>query len=141
MTAADELVSAGRLERVPADPAAALSLLQDARRHLEAAGSIADIDPNGAYQLAYDAARKAAVAHMLNRGLRVANRPGAHEATARYAADALLSESSSGHLDRMRRFRNRSEYGVAHFDARVVEADLEHARAIVDAVAREVSVG
>jgi hypothetical protein len=36
---------------------------------------------------------------------------------------------------------SKIEIERAHFDARVVEADREHARAIVDAVEREVSVG
>ena len=37
-------------------------------------------------------------------------------------------------LDRMRRFRNRIEYGTTYFSADQVAHDLEHARAIVAAL-------
>jgi hypothetical protein len=109
-------------------------MVNEAKRHLESAARIAALDPNGAYHLLYDAARKAVWAHMLANGYRPTSAPGAHAASATYATEALPGEPSVVHFDRMRRSRNRSEYGSAHFSKRVVATDLEHARAIVTAV-------
>lgn len=133
----DELIRARRLERVPADQPAAVRRLNSARRHLESAALLARDDPDAAYALLYDAARKAVAAHMQAAGLRARNAPGAHEATARYAA-AMLPGPSSGELDRMRRFRNRIEYGTTSFDTAQVEHDLGHASAIVAGVSDQV---
>jgi hypothetical protein len=138
----DALLRDGRMEKVEADPSAARDKLEDAKRHLDSAARIADSDPAGAYALLYDAARKSIDAHMLSVGYRVSkSRLGAHEATARYAA-AVLGEGGGDdarHLDRMRRNRNRSEYGVWEVGRSTVEADLGHARAIVLAVERELA--
>ena len=136
----DDLIGARRLERVPADPDAAGRRLSSARRHLESAGLLAGDDPDAAYALLYDAARKAVTAHMLARGLRARNAPGAHEATARYAA-ATLTGPSSRELDRLRRFRNRIEYGTTNFESVQVEHDLAHARAIVEDVSVTLTPG
>ncbi|MGE3138640.1 MAG: hypothetical protein AB7O53_04175, partial [Thermoleophilia bacterium] len=65
---------------------------------------------------------------------RARNAPGAHAVTAAYAAGALDTPAAA-ELDRMRRFRNRIEYGGTHFSRAQVRHDLEHARAIVAAVA------
>src|SRR5919201_6741460 len=81
------LLDAGFLEEVAPHGEDALLRLGEAERHLASAEQIAASDPNGAFQLAYDAARKAVTAHMLARGLRVTNRPGAHATTGRYAFD------------------------------------------------------
>ena len=66
----DELVTIGRLQRVPASKAAARNLIAQARRHLGSAEEIADADPQGAYALTYDAARKAMAAVLEAQGLR-----------------------------------------------------------------------
>ena len=128
------LVAAGRLEGVTPDHARANAMVAEAKRHLESAATIAAADPNGAYHLLYDAARKSVWAHMLTNGYRPRNAPGAHAAAVAYARDALTGEPAVEHFERMRRSRNRSEYGTAHFTIRVVENDLAHARAIVAAV-------
>lgn len=132
-----DLVRADRLERVPADPPTARASLEEARRHLASARLVATADPNGAYALLYDAARKALSAHMLASGFRATVRPRAHEAVGLYALEALASHSgaaSVGHFDRMRRNRNRTEYGLRTFGAAEIARDLAHATAIVDAV-------
>jgi len=118
---------------VPADPHGAHARLVAARRHLESANRLATDDPDAAYAVLYDAARKAVSAHMLAAGLRARNAPGAHEATALYAVAVLRGEAPA-ELDRMRRFRNRIEYGTTHLGPRQVAHDLERARAIVAAV-------
>ena len=140
MTGVDELVNEGRLEPVEADREAASVKLSEAKRHLESSAAIAESDPGGAYALLYDAARKAVDAHMVASGYRVMkNRPGAHEASGRYA---VLVLGRGGHaddiraFDRMRRNRNRSEYGVWQVGRTTLETDLAHARGIVRAVER-----
>jgi hypothetical protein len=130
------LLRDGRLEAVEPDPPAAATTLEEARRHLESAARIETTDPNGAYALLYDAARKAVAAHMLASGYRARNRPGAHEAIAHYAEAVLAGGRFArdvGELDRMRRNRHRSEYGVRAFGRAEVAKDLDHARGIVAA--------
>jgi hypothetical protein len=136
-----ELVAEGRLENVPADREAAVNMLAEARRHLDSAAAVAATDPNGAYQLLYDAARKGVAAHMLAHGLRARNRQGAHQAVVLYAEEALAGCRVVRYLDRMRRSRNRSEYDIKVFGAAEVAAGLEHARAIVGAAAAGISAG
>lgn len=85
MSTLDDLASRGLIEAVEADHVTATKWLQDAERHLDAAQRIADLDPSGAYVLAYDAARKSVAAALLTTGHRVRTRPGAHQALARYA--------------------------------------------------------
>ncbi len=128
-----ELVHDGRIELVPPDPEAARTILLEARRHLESAETVAASDPNGAYALLYDAARKAVTAHMLAKGCRVAARSGAHQSVVLYAEEAL-GGGDVPQLDRMRRNRNRSEYDVKVFGAAEVAADLGYARGVVAAV-------
>lgn len=139
--AVEALVRAGRLERVVADREAARSKVEEAQRHLGSASRIAKDDPAGAYALLYDAARKAIHAHMLASGLRATNRAGAHDAVGRYA-EAVFSRTKHrdavSRFDRMRRNRNRSEYGSWHIGASTVAADLGHAKAIVDAVGSKI---
>lgn len=134
----ESLVREGRIERVEADPDAARGRLEEAERHLASASAIADADPEGAYALLYDAARKAIDAHMQANGYRVSKgRLGAHEATGLYAL-AVLGSGPQGehvrHFDRMRRNRNRSEYAVWEVGRSTLERDLEHARGIIRAV-------
>jgi hypothetical protein len=126
------LLDAGLLEEVAPHGEDALLRLDEAERHLASAEQIAATDPNGAFQLAYDAARKAATAHMLARGLRVTNQPGAHATTGRYAL-VTLGEAFAP-FDRMRRRRNRSEYGTTLIGQADVAAAVADARAMVAAV-------
>lgn len=131
------LVRSRRIEEVPADPVTARASVEEARRHLASAEAVASSDPAGAYQLLYDAARKAVAAHMLANGYRATARPGPHEAVVRYAEEVFTSAGAARHvrnLDRMRRNRNRSEYGMRVFGRAEIDADLEHARQVVDVV-------
>lgn len=50
----DDLRKRGLIEKVEPDPTTATGWLDDAARHLEAATKIAELDPSGAYVLAYD---------------------------------------------------------------------------------------
>jgi hypothetical protein len=130
----EALVAEGVLVRVPSDLDEARLELATAEMHLAGAEAAAAVDPTGSFTLAYDAARKAIVAHTRAKGLRVRPRFGAHYQTGRYARAALLGRGIDEHVVAfvdMREVRNDTEYDgevVARSDA--AEA-LSHARAIV----------
>lgn len=137
--ATQALVVEGRLERAPADRAAAGRMLHACARHVESADVRAAADPSGSYSLLYDAARKAVVAHMLCHGLRVPNRPGSHAAVVEYATVELagvVPAEHLAHLDRMRRLRHDTEYDARPLTEQEVRVDLAHAREIVRALTR-----
>lgn len=50
----DDLRKRGLIETVESDQTTVTGWLDDAGRHLEAATKIAELDPSGAYVLAYD---------------------------------------------------------------------------------------
>src|ERR1700722_9797458 len=107
------MIKNGRVERVPPSREHADKLLAQARAHLHLAtsGAAPDIDPVGAYQLVYDAARKALAAILENQGLRATSR-GGHIAVLG-ALKAQLDPPMGAVLrpfDRMRRMRNEAEY-------------------------------
>ena len=137
-TTVAELLADGRLQRISADTDEARDLLAHAEAHLASARAIAVLDPEGAYQLLYDAARKAVAADMLVEGMRArADRPGAHMAVVAYAEEALAGHADTNALanfDRMRRSRNRTEYGAVTVTHRQLTADLAYAEEIMRAV-------
>lgn len=134
----ERLIGDGELERVVASRDQADLLVRSARAHLTSAERIESTDPEGAYALLYDAARKALVALLENQGLRPTQR-GGHVAV-QSAAMAQMPPP----VDRvvrafgaMRRVRNASEYPSPDRPAAVpedVRRDLPRATAIVDAV-------
>jgi len=131
----DDLVARGLIEVVEADDDAASNWLDDAHRHLDAAKAIADLDPSGAYVLAYDAARKSVAAALLKTGHRVKARPGAHQALAQYtkSISGPANEPALARFDRLRRNRNRSEYGSRAFGEAEVKEAIDTAEAIREA--------
>lgn len=132
MSILDDLLRQGFIEPVEPDEVTAASWLGDAGRHIEAAQRVLDLDPAGAYVLAYDAARKSIAAALLSTGHRVRSRPGAHRALARYAdhLGAETAEPAFGRFDRLRRSRNQSEYGSRTFGQAEVSEAIETATAI-----------
>lgn len=75
---------------------------------------------------------------MLANGWRTRNRPGAHETVAAYGAAELASHAGVREFNRMRRMRNRVEYGVSiEIGEDRLRADLARARAIVACVEAE----
>lgn len=130
-----DMLDAGRLERVEPDDGSARQALEESSQHLESARTIAESDANGAYQLAYDAARKAVMSSMRRSGLRVRRGEGAHAITAEYAGHAL-DQGLGRRFDAMRRRRNRSEYGSAFFGREEVFEAIETAAALRDAANR-----
>lgn len=134
-----DLVRDVRLEEIDPDAEEAGELIAHAVAHLDSASAIHHRDPAGAYQLAYDAARKAVSAHMVASGYRTTARPRAHAAAVEYAEEALAgvaAERSLANLDRMRRLRNRSEYSGITLGANQINTDIAHASEIVRAVQR-----
>lgn len=110
-SAVDALLDARDLERVPAGAGHAAEMISQARRHVTSARRIVDDDPAGAFQLLYDAARKALAAILENQGLRATSR-GGHIAVLE-AVTAQLDPPMGKVLrpfDRFRRQRNNVEY-------------------------------
>lgn len=132
----NDLVASARLQRVPASVEVANRILDDARRHLSSALRIAEMDPQGAYALAYDAARKALVAVLEAQGLR-ATASGGH-IVLQEAMEAQF-EPPLGHLfrpfHRMRMRRNQVEYASGdnpEVTAQEVLSVVGQARALVE---------
>lgn len=108
----EAMLTAGQLESVSADRALAEELLETSRRHLTSARAVLKSDPEGSFQLAYDAARMALTAHLQNQGLRAKSGEGGHR-TVHLAASAQLGSTAGAVLDDfdwLRRTRNDTEY-------------------------------
>lgn len=142
---ADDLVARGRIEAVLPDNAAARTELEQAQANVASAeGDLAETNPGLAYTAIYDATRLAISAHMRANGYRVTGGAGVHVKFGEYATAALAGREIATHLarfNRMRQTRNRLEYGAIRVGVAAVRADLEHARAIVDAVAADLELG
>lgn len=116
----EQLLAADELESVRQSDRLADRLMADAVTHLESAQAIRDVDPTGAYQLAYDSARKACSALLAIQGLRATTR-GGHVAV----QDAVREQFGPvfAPFARMRRRRHDSEYPdidtptISHADA------------------------
>lgn len=103
------LIEARHLQRVAGDPDAASALLASARRHVESAKLTVSQDPEAAYTLAYDAARKSATALLNHQGLRPTT-AGGHLAVVDAIRAQFPGVPGLTSLDRLRRRRNRAEY-------------------------------
>ena len=138
MSGLDDLIAKRLIEPVDIDEHTAPKWIEDARRHLQAAQAVESIDPAGAYVLAYDAARKSVAAVLLMTGHRVTSRPGSHQALALFAKTLAedVHEPALAELDRLRRNRNRSEYGSGTFGGAEVKEAIQMASAIVDVCSR-----
>lgn len=99
--AVSTLITARRIEGVPADRPSALVRLARAEEKLDAARQIAAIDIEVAYLTGYDATRIAVTAHMLAAGYRVRAIAGSHEAVGIYA-EAVITSPSAREFQRMR---------------------------------------
>ncbi|GAA4589340.1 hypothetical protein GCM10023194_43320 [Planotetraspora phitsanulokensis] len=134
------MLSRGEVERVAASRAQADELLDQARKHMATARLAMESDPIGAYQLLYDASRKALCAVLENQGLRAGSR-GGHIAV--YEAVIAQLDPPLGQnlrpFDRMRRRRNEAEYprlGSPRFSADDVRADMVKVETIVEIAAK-----
>ena len=103
------LIAQRHLQRVVGDPETISALLASARRHVESARRTADNDPEAAYSLAYDAARKSATALLAHQGLRPTT-AGGHIAVVDVMRVQFPGVPGLASLDRLRRRRNQAEY-------------------------------
>ena len=103
----DRLLDNDELERVLPSDDLADRLMSDAKAHLASAREIQLSDPPGAYQLAYDAARKACAALLAVQGLR-ATSSGGHAAVQEAMTEQFGPVFSSFAV--LRRQRRASEY-------------------------------
>ncbi|MBN9376101.1 MAG: HEPN domain-containing protein [Cellulomonas sp.] len=107
----DQLLTQARLTRVEPNRELADSYLDQARAHLSAAAAVTDLDAAGAFVLAYDAARLALAAVLVNQGLRPRGE-GAHAVL----LEAVLAQlepprqQEFREFDWMRRLRNDTQY-------------------------------
>jgi hypothetical protein len=125
------LISTGEIERVPVDQAVVTNLLRQAGNHLRTAAAGADAnDPEGAFQLAYDACRKTCLALVMATGLRPKGQS-AHVTT--FDAAAAIATNFGGRqivtdAAQLRYVRHGVEYRAETVSA----ADVEDALSIGD---------
>ena len=105
----ERLLEDRHLEEVPADADTVERLIATARRHISSATSTAESDPEGAFALAYDAARKTATALLAHQGLRPTS-TGGHIAVANAINAQFPGIEGLKSIDRLRRRRNQAEY-------------------------------
>ena len=132
----DAHIAHGAIEHVPASREAAEAELVRARTHLDSARRLLESDPEGAYTLAYDGARRALAAVLQNQGLRVTSR-GGHVTV--YEAVLAQLEPPLGSIlrpfNRMRARRNEVAYRSSEapsMTAEDVTADLSKVEALIE---------
>jgi hypothetical protein len=136
----DAMLRADELQRGPAGRDRADRLLQEAATHLATGREVVDRDPNGAYSLIYDSARKALVALLENEGLRPTSRAGHHGTylAVRAQLDPPLGQALRP-FERMRRRRNEIEYPnfvEPPLTAKDIQEDAQAAESILALVRR-----
>lgn len=138
----DDLIAAGDLVKTSPDPQAAEVELEMAQNHLRSAEILKDSDAVMAYTCLYDAVRKSISAHMRLNGVKTATNQAKHVKTMNYARAVLTDKSVAAHLthlNHMKNIRNKGEYEAKMIGVAQVEADLEHARKIVEAILNDKS--
>lgn len=122
----DRLLTERRLQRVETSDESVAALLESAGRHLDLARSGGEVDPEGAFALAYDAARKAATAVLARQGLRPTSR-GGHLVVVDAMRAQFPDVAGLSSLDRLRRRRNQAEYPDPRSYDPVVGPEVEDA--------------
>jgi hypothetical protein len=137
------LLAANSLQKVAPSREAAQATLDAAAKHLDSAQAVAESDPDGAYTLLYDAARKGLAAMLQTQGLRSTSRGG------RYAVQEAISaqftkpppRDAFRSFGRLRRSRNQIEYDdISPITAEDVAADAPVVRALHDMARQLVDV-
>lgn len=119
----DHMLERGQMTRVVPNRAQSDQLLTQAEAHLRSAQMLRDTDTAGAFVLAYDAARKALSAILLNQGLKTRGE-GAHALLAEAIGSQLASAIDLTGFGWMRITRNATEYGSdRHPGATVTDVD------------------
>lgn len=99
-----------RLEKVAVNRDYAVTVIEMAKQHVRTAEVLADSDDQAmAFTAAYDAARKALVAVLATKGLRVRPVGGAHRNTGVAAAE-FIEDAALEEFEWMRQVRSATEY-------------------------------
>ena len=107
--AIERLLAARQLQRVSADSTTRDALVESARRHIVTASRSTADDPEGAFVLAYDSARKTATALLAQQGLRPTT-AGGHIVIVEAMNAQFPGVPGLKSIDRLRRRRNQAEY-------------------------------
>lgn len=133
------LLEKQHLQKVTADSATGEALVTMAGHHVESASVLCDSDPEGAFSLAYDAARKAATALLAHQGLRPTT-AGGHIAVVEAINAQFPGVGGLKSIDRLRRRRNQGEYpdpaGYDPITAEEATDAVATARTTIDAARR-----
>ncbi len=122
----EKLLAGGELQTVTGAAANGEQWLSKARRTFNTAVAAADMDPDSAFTLAYDAARFACTALLAQQGLRATTRGG------HYAVEVAVRSQFDGTFDRfggLRRQRDDIEYPMI-VAAQLTPADARSAIAL-----------
>lgn len=125
------LIDARHLQQVVGDPDTVNALLSSARRHVASARRTMDADPEAAYSLAYDAARKTATALLNHQGLRPTT-AGGHLTVVDTINAQFPGVPGLTSLDRLRRRRNQAECPDPRSYDPITVADANDAVAVAD---------
>ena len=127
----------------PPTPTRLLLCWQLQNRHLTSAESTADTDPEGAFTLAYDAARKTDTALLAHQGLRPTS-SGGHIVIVDAMSAQFPGVGGLKSIDRLRRRRNQAEYpDPQNYDPVTTEEvhdAIAAARASLDAAGKLIGV-
>jgi hypothetical protein len=137
--AVKQMLASGNLQKVAPSREAATAFLDTAEKHLESALAVTESDPDGAYSLLYDAARKSLAALLQTQGLRATSRGGHYAIQEAITAQFTKPPPSDAFrsFGRLRRARNQIEYDdISSLTAEDVVADVATVRAI-HAMARQ----
>jgi hypothetical protein len=144
--AVERMLESGELEAVEPSSPTAERLLAAATAHIALARKGLDEDPEGAFQLGYDAARKSCAALLALQGLR-ATTHGGHVAVQEAVREQFAGPNGMpvfGRLSRLRRQRNATEYPGPESPTITTEdavACLDVAGEMLDAARRLVESG
>jgi hypothetical protein len=121
-----KLLASDNLQKVSPSLDAATGFLDAAAKHLDSAMLVADADPDGAYTLLYDAARKSLAAVLQAQGLRATSRGGHYAIQETITAQFTKPPPRDAFraFARLRRTRNQIEYDdISSVTADDVRAD------------------
>jgi hypothetical protein len=127
------LIATGALQKVSPSVDSANGFLNAAAKHLESAAQLAHPDPDGAYTLLYDAARKSLAAVLQAQGLRATSAGGHYAVQQAIAAQFTKPPPRDAFrpFGRLRRTRNQIEYDdISAVTTADVEADLTTVRTL-----------
>ncbi len=138
-----ELLDAGRVKAGRFSHDQVVARLGLARRDLDTAQRIAEVSPDWAFNIAYNAMHQAGRAFLLHRGYRTVGE--AHHVTVVRFLELSLGlehQETLAVMDRMRRKRNRATYDIAGtISQKEVQEAIGAAREFVAEIAKQLDRG